>query len=387
MDERKSNRTLVIILLTLAILAGATLFCCGGGVLLLLPAVQQAREAMRRQQAENNLRQIGEALKNYQDLNRGRQSSSVHAEADEQPISVKVSSETGSSLPDRIAAAKSQVVEQARQRGLVRVANQLAGLVATSIRLKSEVVPDGKMELATSRLGGTPDLPAKMSWPTCGSVPMAFMGQLRLQDVATYDPDARLPHAGMLYFFYEAEEQTWGFDPKDRGNWKVIYYDGDLDALHPASPPASLPETSRFRCCRATFSLEVSLPPYESVSVERLGLSDSERDTYVGLLDSLDRKEPIHRLLGYPDAIQGDMQRECQFASNGVYLGNSRSLSDTGPKTLEKGIADWQLLLQIDSDDGLGTMWGDAGRIYFWIHEQDLKKRDFSKVWLVLQCY
>jgi uncharacterized protein YwqG len=32
-------------------------------------------------------------------------------------------------------------------------------------------------------------------------------------------------------------------------------------------------------------------------------------------------------------------------------------------------------------------MWGDAGRIYFWIQEQDLKNRDFAKVWLVLQCY
>jgi uncharacterized protein YwqG len=53
---------------------------------------------------------------------------------------------------------------------------------------------------------------------------MAFMGQLRLQDVAAYDPDARLPHAGMLYFFYEAEEQMWGFDPKDV---RVVITDSD----------------------------------------------------------------------------------------------------------------------------------------------------------------
>ena len=58
-----------------------------------------------------------------------------------------------------------------------------------------------------------------------------------------------------------------------------------------------------------------------------------------------------------------------------------------GETDLEKGITDWQLLLQIDSDDSLGTMWGDAGRIYFWIREQDLKNRDFAKVLLVLQCY
>ena len=73
MDERKSNRTLVIVLITLAVLAGSTLFCGGGGVVLLIPAVQQAREAMRRQQAQNNLRQLSEAIRNYRDRYRGGQ--------------------------------------------------------------------------------------------------------------------------------------------------------------------------------------------------------------------------------------------------------------------------------------------------------------------------
>lgn len=55
---------------------------------------------------------------------------------------------------------------------------------------------------------------------------------------------------------------------------------------------------------------------------------------------------------------------------------------------MEKGAEDWQLLLQIDSDEeNLGAMWGDCGRVYFWIRQQDLQKRDFSNVWLVLQCY
>ena len=76
------------------------------------------------------------------------------------------------------------------------------------------------------------------------------------------------------------------------------------------------------------------------------------------------------------------MQGECQFAANGVSTGGEIDVSDARRTTLEKGITDWQLLLQIDSDDSMETMWGDAGRVYFWIREQDLKNQDFGKVWL-----
>ena len=55
---------------------------------------------------------------------------------------------------------------------------------------------------------------------------------------------------------------------------------------------------------------------------------------------------------------------------------------------LEKGAADWQLLLQIDSDEeNTGMMWGGGGRLYFWIRKDDLKKRAFANVWMVLECY
>jgi uncharacterized protein YwqG len=69
-------------------------------------------------------------------------------------------------------------------------------------------------------------------------------------------------------------------------------------------------------------------------------------------------------------------------------MGNSSGYNDPRRPELEKGAADWQLLLQIDSDEkNLGVMWGDVGRVYFWIRRQDLGKRDFGNVWLILQCY
>ena len=42
--------------------------------------------------------------------------------------------------------------------------------------------------------------------------------------------------------------------------------------------------------------------------------------------------------------------------------------------------------LQIDTDDELNVMWGDAGMIYFWVEEDKARKGDFSNTWLVRQC-
>ena len=302
-------------------------------------------------------------------------------------ISVDVPTEADTSLPERIEAAKKRIVDQARQRGMPRVADQLGSLLTTSIRLKTERLPEGNLGVGSSRLGGTPHFAPGSSWPEFNGVPLAFLGQIRLSDVAAGDPDARLPREGLLYFFYEAKEQTWGFDPKDRGNWKVICYNGDLGILQSASPPANLPEESRFQCCRVTFSLEIAVPPYDSKLVERLRLSDAEGDAYVNLLVLWTEGSQFIACWVTRSRSKGTCKQECQFVSNGVDTGGGISLSEARRTTLEKGITDWQLLLQIDSDDSLQTMWGDAGRIYFWIREQDLKNQDFGQVWLVLQCY
>lgn len=32
-------------------------------------------------------------------------------------------------------------------------------------------------------------------------------------------------------------------------------------------------------------------------------------------------------------------------------------------------------------------IWGDSGRIYFWIKEKDLKAKKFEKAWMISQCH
>jgi hypothetical protein len=128
-------------------------------------------------------------------------------------------------------------------------------------------------------------------------------------------------------------------------------------------PPADLAEDGVFQGLGLRPQAELTFPPWESFDVESLGMSRGERLTYAELLDSEDAT--IHRLLGHPDPVQGDMQVECQLVTNGLYCGDSTGYQGPRANELRGEAAKWRLLLQIDSQDEAGMMWGDVGRIYY----------------------
>lgn len=48
--------------------------------------------------------------------------------------------------------------------------------------------------------------------------------------------------------------------------------------------------------------------------------------------------------------------------------------------------SDWRLLLQLDTDDEAGWMWGDVGTLYFATRCSIAVPTAFDHAWMVFQC-
>ena len=66
--------------------------------------------------------------------------------------------------------------------------------------------------------------------------------------------------------------------------------------------------------------------------------------------------------------------------------GEYDAVPDSSVEESAKRDGRWRLLLQLDTDGNPGWMWGDMGRLYFWITDEDLREGVFEKCWMILQC-
>lgn len=267
--------------------------------------------------------------------------------------------------------------------GLESYVDALLDLARPAVRLRSAPARADDLPTGTSKLGGRPDLPQPLQWPEGRKGLLSFVVQVNLAEINAFAVDGPLPSSGMLSFFYGVRQGAWGFDPEDRGGWSVIYTPpGEPLVRH--DTPDGVRSEERFKLCALRPEAETTFAPSESADVEALGLTFDERIAYGDALG--DEDPPVHRLLGHANPIQGDMQLECQLVSYGLYCGDDTGYDDPRAAILAPGAQDWRLLMQIDSDDHAEMMWGDLGRIYYWMRNEDLAAGAWEGTWLVLQC-
>ncbi|MGD0006558.1 MAG: YwqG family protein [Anaerolineaceae bacterium] len=285
--------------------------------------------------------------------------------------------------------------------GLGRLQLDFPKLLQESIRLTLHPLDRSPTLTGVSILGGVPDLPSGMAWPARKNVPMSFIAQVNLEDLVPFEPAQDLPKSGLLSFFYDAAQETNGADPADRGGWQVFYFPpasaapvhesgfylfghGNPHPLKPAAFPARLPSGARFKPCLLTFTSEFTLPGAPSQYLSNLDWTPDEIQRYEQFQASFptveDRKSLHFRMFGCPEQIQDDMQLQCALYANGF-----SSLDALGAAQAVAHKGDWQLLLQVDSDEIIGMRWASYGMLYFWLEKSALQQGQFNRSWLVLQ--
>ena len=248
-----------------------------------------------------------------------------------------------------------------------------------------------------TRFGGRPDLPPDFVWPKFEGYgisdvwrarPLAFLAQFDCGELAQYDREHLLPDHGVLSFFYEMDAEPWGYDPAHRGGGRVFWFE-DPHALALGAFPEDLDAEFRLPMLRIQMEAEPSLPEWEDFA-QNWPQEDWDRFEEERVLLGVEVPENRSKLLGWPDTIQGSMALECELVTQGYDMGHGlpeisqEALRQAQQTALER----WQLLFQLDTvaEGGFTLMFGDCGRIYFYLPKEDLLQRRFDRAWVILQC-
>lgn len=297
------------------------------------------------------------------------------------------------------------LLERARPEGLADYLDSVCAECVLLVSAESDT-------LGCSRIGGRPDLPQDMEWPTWDvtaydqkeleearrsqekhptpymqnrvqelesrlsrePLPLSFISQLNLRDFAESTNGLELPEDGWLWFFYELSENPWGYCPTHRGGFRVLYAPAG-SKLEPRDGPTGT-EVLPTKPIQGKPAWSVPTWPQ---------LEDELVDAYCDLLEDIAQPDPCHQIGGHPNQIQGDMARSCALVTQGIYLGRPPDLPREELDKLASESGGWKLLLQISSDDDLGLMWGDVGSLFWWMKTEDLAQGAWDQAWFQLQ--
>lgn len=242
-----------------------------------------------------------------------------------------------------------------------------------------------KPGLTDTKFGGVPYWPSDKTYPVDESgSPLMLLAQLNMQDFAG---DKRLPNKGLLQFYIAAND-LYGLDfdvPDSQKNFRVVYH-GEIDEAVTSEEALALgirvssdtkdgeeiyfPVEGEYAVDvkKTEVSMGVSDYRYEELmhqAAKELGIKPAENQTpWELLLEEVYNQEAAknegHWVMGYPYFTQSDPRG---YQNLKVY--------DI-------------MLFQMDSDfardSGVEILWGDMGVANFFINQEDLRRKDFSKV-------
>ena len=230
-------------------------------------------------------------------------------------------------------------------------AGHLKSQIRNSIDIKS-TVPDDYSQPGCSRMGGFPDLTGKRQLPRCDDGIWIFLFQINLADVA--ELNSYLPKSGLISFFVKSLEEL---------ECKVIFNKGD---------PAKS-KTVRFDPKDLTDDQDdyTGKPFHVEFATAR-----SLPHVYV---DGGDAKQTNF------DSIHEAVNTVSDHCLNGYTFTQHESPETQASTKVGGAPEEWVSLLKLGFDSQTGFCFWDAGTLTFTIHQEDLRRFDFSNVQVSLE--
>ncbi|WP_349409922.1 YwqG family protein [Pseudalkalibacillus sp. SCS-8] len=241
----------------------------------------------------------------------------------------------------------------------------------------SVIAKNEKANIHQSKFGGHPYLPKEVEHPKDrNGKPMLLLAQINFKELPKLDD---MPEKGLLQFFITAEDDLMGLDFDNmtkQSNFKILY--------HPtiSSDPSGLISDFSYleQLNTEFFPIERESSLSFQIAYDPVSIEDFRASTLLGKsIDfSFDASEEDEELWeAYAGAFRGE----------GHKIGGYPFFTQTDPRDDEKYKEHEILLLQIDTDDENGIMWGDAGVANFFIKKEDLLNLHFENVLYNWDCH
>lgn len=213
-----------------------------------------------------------------------------------------------------------------------------------------------------SKFGGCPYFPKGMAYPlNQEGNPLKLLAQINFEQVPRLN---NYPEKGILQFFLDPCDELYGcsFDENtEQKNFRIIYHE-EIET----DESKLLSDFSFVKVEEEMFPIESEAKLIFTKGTQIMPAGDFRFDSLIGADDKYEHYAELeryyelygslsHKIGGYPGFTQFDPRE---------HYHKDRT----------------ELLLQVDSDDAIDIIWGDCGVANFFISEEDLKNKDFSKV-------
>lgn len=230
-----------------------------------------------------------------------------------------------------------------------------------------------ELTIQESKFGHYPCIPLDYAYPKDNDGRFMYpLAQINCKDL----PDLNgYPNSGYLQFYISAFSDIYGLDlkhPQNQEDFRVLYF--------------TEKETEQFK---TDFSFLQEVMQSDMVPVYKPhSLVIKKAFEYIGLGDIQCEKQEdqIQNIMKEHPTIENELWDASYdaFSSNGHKIGGYAYFTQEDPRIHNEKFKEFVLLFQLDSDEHI--MWGDMGIANFFIHPDDLAKKDFTKVMYNWDC-